>query len=483
MPSSPFEVGEATAAAALAAPVLRRSAAADRARWLAAVADALDAAASELLPLAEAETHLDAARLAGELARTTRQLRFFGEVIRDGGYLEAAVDHARPDAAPPTPDLRRMLVPIGPVAVFSASNFPFAFSVAGGDTASALAAGSPVVVKGHSAHARLSQRTAELVHDALAAAGAPAGTFGHVTGREAGVALVTDRHIAAVGFTGSLAGGRALFDLAVGRPDPIPFYGELGSVNPVVITAEALRTRGEGLAAGLAGSFQLGAGQYCTKPGIVFVPRGGGFAERVARHLASASATLLSETITTGFRDGLDTLVSLPGMAVHGTPEREGIRPLVLATRIEHVLENPSAHLVECFGPVTVVVEYTSPDEVLAAIRAIGGSLTATLHGAPGEDLATIADELSMIAGRVLFDGWPTGVAVGWAQQHGGPWPSSTAPHTSVGASAIRRFLRPVAWQSAPDELLPPELREDNPLGIPRRVDGTLVLAAREGGA
>ncbi|GMA91395.1 hypothetical protein GCM10025869_19240 [Homoserinibacter gongjuensis] len=251
-----------------------------------------------------------------------------------------------------------------------------------------------------------------------------------------------------------------------------------------MITAEALRSRGDELAAGLAGSFQLGAGQYCTKPGIVFAPRGGGFAERVARHLAPASLALLSDPISNGFRDGLDTLISLPGMTVHrDATGGDGIRPLVLATSIDRVLENPSAHLVECFGPVTVVVEYASSDDVTTAIRAIGGSLTATLHGAPGEGLAALADELSAIAGRVLFDGWPTGVAVGWAQQHGGPWPSSTAPHTSVGATAIRRFLRPVAWQSAPDHLLPPELREANPLGIPRRVDGALVLADREGGA
>ncbi|WP_159605116.1 aldehyde dehydrogenase family protein, partial [Agromyces humi] len=258
------------------------STATDRAAWLTAVADALEAASDELIPLADEESHLGAPRLTGELARTTSQLRLFASAVLEGSYLEATIDHPDATTIPPRPDLRRMLRPLGPVAVFSASNFPFAFSVAGGDTASALAAGCPVIVKGHSAHPRLSRRTAEIVAAALAAAGAPEGVFGHVVGRDAGVKLVQHPEVRAVGFTGSLHGGRALFDLASSRPDPIPFYGELSAVNPVLITAAAIDARSEELASGLAASFTLGAGQFCTNPGVVFVPAGSGFASRVA---------------------------------------------------------------------------------------------------------------------------------------------------------------------------------------------------------
>ncbi|HZW41005.1 MAG TPA: aldehyde dehydrogenase family protein, partial [Agromyces sp.] len=243
------------------------STAAERAAWLGAVADALDGAAVELIALADEESHLGTGRLTGELARTTSQLRLFADAVLEGSYLEATIDHPSATTIPPRPDLRRMLRPLGPVAVFSASNFPFAFSVAGGDTASALAAGCPVIVKGHSAHPRLSRRTGQVVAAALHAAGAPHGVFGLVEGRETGVALVQHPAIRAVGFTGSLHGGRALFDLASGRPDPIPFYGELSAVNPVLITGAALDARADELAAGLAASFTLGAGQFCTNPG------------------------------------------------------------------------------------------------------------------------------------------------------------------------------------------------------------------------
>lgn len=482
MSTSPAELRALTAAAAGATREMRRTSAARRAEWLAAMADGLDAAAGELVPLAARETRLDADRLTAELSRTTRQLRFFGQVIVEGGYLEATIDHARQDATPPAPDLRRMLVPIGPVAVFSASNFPFAFSVAGGDTASALAAGNPVIVKGHSAHPELSVRTYDIVAGVLAAAGAPAGTFGHVTGRTAGELLVADPLVVAVGFTGSVTGGRALFDIAARRPVPIPFYGELGSVNPVVVTSAALRARGDELASGLAGSFQLGAGQFCTKPGVVFVPRGAGFAERVAEHVSPGEVRLLSDGIATGFRSGLAALTTRTGVRVVGgdVPDGEVLRPLVVATGVEHVLADPSGYLQECFGPVTLIVEYEDLGDVLVALRAVGGSLTATIHGAPDEHLDDLIDLMTESAGRVLFDGWPTGVAVGWAQQHGGPWPSSTSLHTSVGATALRRFLRPVAWQSAPERVLPPELRTSNPLGIPRRIDGVLSTRGEE---
>jgi NADP-dependent aldehyde dehydrogenase len=337
-----------------------------------------------------------------------------------------------------------------------------------------------VIVKGHSAHPRLSRRTAEVVAAALAAVGAPHGVFGHVEGRETGVALVQHPAIRAVGFTGSLHGGRALFDLASGRPDPIPFYGELSAVNPVLITAAAVEARADELAAGLAASFTLGAGQFCTNPGVVFVPEASDFAERVGAAVgATTPVPMLTDGIAAAFADGVGGLVAHDGVTVVAgeVSQRPGSgSAVVLATTTDAVLADPSALLTECFGPSTLVVEYDDLDDALDAIRAIGGSLTATVHAEPGEEIGGIVDVLAEIAGRVLFAGWPTGVAVSWAQQHGGPWPSTTSIHTSVGVTALRRFLRPVAYQDAPESALPAELREANPLGIPRRVDGVLTL-------
>ncbi|MCS5734341.1 aldehyde dehydrogenase (NADP(+)) [Herbiconiux daphne] len=488
-------------AAEAAFETLVASTAADRARWLRAVADALDADAEGLVALADEESALGAPRLTGELARTTGQLRLFATAIVEGSYLEATIDHPDPSATPPHGDLRRLLRPIGPVAVFSASNFPFAFSVAGGDTASALAAGCPVIVKAHSAQPRLSQRTAELVITALAASGAPDGVFGLIEGREAGVALVQHPAIRAVGFTGSLHGGRALFDLASARADPIPFYGELSAVNPVLITAAALEARADELAKGLAASFTLGVGQFCTNPGVVLVPAGSGFADRVAALVDPADEKrMLTPGIAAAYADGVQALAGHAGVRVVAASDRPmtadtvgatatpdtpssaspagTASPAVFETTAAATLADPSALLVECFGPATLVVEYTSIDEALATVRAVGGSLTATLHSEPSDDVGEIVAVLTSVAGRVLFSGWPTGVAVTWSQQHGGPWPSTTTIHTSVGVTALRRFLRPVAYQDAPDALLPLALQEANPLGIPRRVDGVLTLAS-----
>ena len=472
---------DAIADAALGAfAVTVASTAAERAAWLTAVADAIDANADELIAVADEESHLGTPRLTGELARTTSQLRLFADAVVEGSYLEATIDHPSATTIPPRPDLRRMLRPLGPVAVFSASNFPFAFSVAGGDTASALAAGCPVIVKGHSAHPRLSRRTAEVVAVALAEAGAPEGVFALVEGRETGVALVQHPAVRAVGFTGSLHGGRALFDLASGRPDPIPFYGELSAVNPVLVTSAALDARADELAAGLAASFTLGAGQFCTNPGVVFVPAGSGFAERVAAAVGSAAPVpMLTDGIAAAFAEELAGLVGHDGVTVVAgeTAQQPGTgSAVVLATTTDAVLADPAALLSECFGPSTLVVEYPDVEHALAAIRAVGGSLTATVHAERGEELGDILTVLTEVAGRVLFAGWPTGVAVSWAQQHGGPWPATTSIHTSVGVTALRRFLRPIAFQDAPDAALPPELRDANPLGIPRRVDGVLEL-------
>jgi len=473
---------ELTAAATAAAKISAAASDAERAGWLNAVADALDANAAELVEIADAETSLGAPRLTGEVARTTGQLRLFARVITEGSYLEAIIDHADPTATPPRPDLRRILKPIGPVAVFSASNFPFAFSVAGGDTASALAVGCSVIVKAHSGHLRLSERTAGIVAEALGGAGAPDGLFALVHGREVGTALVQDPAIKAVGFTGSIPGGRALFDLATSRPDPIPFYGELGSLNPVVITPAALQARSGELAAGLAGSFTLGAGQFCTKPGLVFIPAGTDFAVEVVQASKDKPALgMLTSRIAEAYPDGLRSFASVAGVdVVGGSVDQDavanGAAPVVFSTSAAKVLQNPEQLLEECFGPTTILIEYADQEELSTVLAKVPGSLTATLHSEQGEEIEALVEQLSGLAGRVLFEGWPTGVAVNWAQQHGGPYPATTSLFTSVGATAVRRFQRPVAYQDAPDAVLHPALREDNPLGIPRRVDGELQL-------
>ena len=291
-----------------------------------------------------------------------------------------------------------------------------------------------------------------------------------------------------MGFTGSIPGGRALFDLAVSRPEPIPFYGELGSLNPVVITADALHDRAGELAAGLAGSFTLGAGQFCTKPGLVFIPAGTGFPALVAEAARDkAAAPMLTERIAEAYPDGLRNVASLTDAAgaaavevVSGSVEQDatlnGAAPVIFRTTAANVLASPEELLEECFGPTTLLIEYSGPDQLSEVLALVPGSLTATVHAQPGEDVSGLVEQLAGLAGRVLFDGWPTGVAVNWAQQHGGPYPATTSLFTSVGATAVRRFQRPVAYQDAPETVLHPALRDANPLGIPRRVDGVLAL-------
>lgn len=477
-------VDEAVRAAA--ASGFSDSSRADRATWLRALATALEADAAELVALAHRETHLSEARLSGEVVRTATQLRFFADVCADGSYLEATIDTPDPSAIPPRPDLRRMLRPIGVVAVFTASNFPFAFSVVGNDTASALAAGCPVVVKAHPGHLQLSRRVARLARTALRDAGAPVDALVLVEGVEAGVELIRHPLVRAVGFTGSTRGGRALFDIAVSRPDPIPFYGELGSVNPVVVTPLAANADAAGLAAGLAGSFTRDGGQYCTKPGIVFVPRGTGFEDALASAVAEApSQRLLTDGMTAAFAEGSSALAGRGDVeaVVAGRAADPESAPTVLATTAAAFAADPDVFQEEHFGPLTLLVRYDDAAPAGDLDRALGmleGSLTGTVRHAASDDpelLDRVTRSLSRVAGRVLYEGWPTGVAIAWAQHHGGPWPASTASvHTSVGATAIRRFLAPVAYQDAPQAVLPAELRDGNPLGIPRREDGVLIV-------
>lgn len=448
------------AAAAAAAPPVRDTPPAERAAWLEAVAAALEQAGEELVALAAADSHLPAAALSGELNRTAFQLRHFAAAAVSPALLDVVVEAADPDyPVAPRPDLIRAQMPIGPVLVFTASNFPFAFSVAGNDTASALAAGCPVVVKANPGHLALSVRTAEVVSQALRAAGAPEGTFGHIVGVDAGVAALKDPRIKACGFTGSVAGGRALFDIAVSRPDPIPFYGELGSLNPVFVTPAAAAARASGIGEGFVGSLTFRHGQLCTKPGVLFTPAGSGIAEAAAAALADAEpVSLLTERISTAYVDGTGRLAATAG--VERLCGNGSTSPTLVRVPAAAVLDG-SIELEEVFGPAGVVVEYADAGQLRALADRIGPSLTATLHAEPSDEVAAaLLPELTTLVGRVVWNGWPTGVAVTRAMQHGGPYPATTASTSgSIGADAARRWLRPVTFQNVPHDLLPAAVR------------------------
>lgn len=444
-----------------------------RADALDSVADALDAAVDELVGLADAETALGQPRLRGEMARTTNQLRMFSDLLQDGSYVGAIISPS--DIPTGRPDIRRMLVPRGPVGVFGASNFPFAFSVAGGDTASALAAGCPVVVKAHEGHPRTSARTAEIVARALHSKDAPPGVFGIVFGIEAGRQLVGHPALRAVGFTGSPSGGRALFDLACSRPDPIAFFGELGSINPVVVLPGAARSRTRPIAKGYADSLTLGYGQFCTNPGLMFVPHDevllGAIGDAIR---TSTGGPMLTKRMHDSFvsATGDADWTELELLAQGAAGGEWAAVPEVRMMPVPEFIRHADRLTREVFGPAGLVVTYKTTEEVPSALATLPGSLTASIY-ADEADLDTariVAAMLEPISGRLIMNGWPTGVTVCWAMHHGGPWPASTNPaHTSVGATAISRWLVPVAYQDWPDALLPPALQADNPLGIARK--------------
>ncbi|MBQ1000811.1 aldehyde dehydrogenase (NADP(+)) [Streptomyces nigra] len=461
-----------------------------RAAFLRTAADRLQAAGEQLVEAADAETALGPVRLTGELARTCYQLRAFADIVDEGAFLDVVINHPDDTATPPIPDLRRYKVPLGVVAVYSASNFPFAFSVAGGDTASALAAGCPVVVKAHPDHPALSELVAHVLRTAAAAHGVPAGVVGLVHGFEAGLELIRHPLVAAAGFTGSVRGGRALFDAAAARPVPIPFHGELGSLNPVLVTEAAAAERGEAIGTGLAGSMTLGVGQFCVKPGLVLVPSGAG-GDNLVKSLTDAvsnseAGVLLDHRMRDNFLAGVAERTGLPEVDSPVTPGAGGEHTVSAGflTVAASALAEEGAHdvlLEECFGPVTVVVRYDDEAEATRVLSRLPGNLTATVQLSEEEAAgqgrgADLLAELTPLAGRVLVNGWPTGVAVAPAQHHGGPYPATTSTSTSVGGTAIERWLRPVAYQGAPEALLPPELRDDNPLGLPRRIDGALEI-------
>ncbi|MGW4792989.1 aldehyde dehydrogenase (NADP(+)) [Nonomuraea sp. NPDC004297] len=457
-------------AAAAAGTAWRATPAAERAVALEAVADALSAHVDELWQLADQETALGEVRLRGEVARAAGQFRLFAEVIRDGGYLEAIIDHADPSLAPPRPDVRRMKHALeGVVAVFAASNFPFAFSVAGGDTASALAAGCPVVVKAHPGHPNTSERVAKIVREALPYPD----LLGLVQGMQAGVDLVQHPGVVAAGFTGSVAGGKAIQKLIDEREAPIPFYGELGSVNPVVVLPSAPVKE---VATGFAASLTLGVGQFCTNPGLMFVPEGDELRKALVEAVeGSTGGPMLAERIRDGYLGGVERLGELRLLA-EGKPGEGGyaVTPKVFTADLDTFAEKLPEIGEECFGPASIVVTYREISDLRPVLERLEGSLTATIHSTEPAEAGEVAEALGQRAGRLIWNGWPTGVAVCWAMHHGGPWPSATTTYTSVGATAIGRWVAPRAYQDWPETLLPDELKDGNPLSIPRRVDGRL---------
>lgn len=482
------DLDEAVAAAAQAFPQFSRSSAQDRAKLLRSIAEGLDQAADILVPRAMAETGLPDARLRGEVSRTSGQLRLFASVIEEGSWQSARIDRALPDRKPlGRPDLRSMLVPLGPVAVFGASNFPLAFSVAGGDTASALAAGCPVIVKAHPAHPGTSEIAAAVITQAVVKSGLPGGVFSMLydDGFQIGSRLVQHPQIEAVAFTGSHRGGRALMDLAAGRDHPIPCFCEMSSLNPVFILPGAIKGDPESLARGLHGSFTLGVGQFCTKPGLIFVPELEGsdrFLEEL-RKLTSSSGpcTMLTSGIADAYHNGLRERAQV---SVSSTAASSVVSPQAHPVLFEAALESFTATPLlqqEIFGPSTLVLAWSKRDDLLAAAESLDGHLTATLLGTE-EDVAGNTDLVAILetkVGRLIVNGYPTGVEVSHAMVHGGPYPAtSDSRFTSVGSQAILRFVRPRCYQNFPQAALPEALQNSNPLGIHRLVDGVLTRDA-----
>ena len=480
--ASAEEVDAAAQAAAAAYPLYRNLSAVRRAEFLEAIADEIDALGDDFVALVTRETALPAARIQGERGRTSGQMRLFAKVLRRGDFYGARIDRAQPERQPlPRPDLRQYQIGVGPVAVFGASNFPLAFSTAGGDTASALAAGCPVVFKAHSGHMATAAFVAEAILRAARATGMPAGVFSMIYGSGVGEALVKHPAIQAVGFTGSLKGGRALCDMAAARPQPIPVFAEMSSINPVLVLPGALASRGERIARELADSVVLGCGQFCTNPGLVIGIASPEFSLFTANLIAEigqrpAQAMLNGGTLRS-YEKGLAALHAHPRIRHLAGQPQEGrqARPQLFQADAGLLIDGDALLQEEVFGPATVIVEVADKAELLGALHGLRGQLTATLT-AEANDLQAHGDLLAVLeqkVGRVLFNGYPTGVEVCDAMVHGGPYPAtSDARGTSVGSLAIERFLRPVCYQNCPDALLPEALQNANPLGLARLVDG-----------
>lgn len=476
------EVDAAARTAAAAYAEFRALSPERRARFLDAAADGIDALGDDFVELVCRETALPAGRIAGERARTSNQLRLFATVLRRGDFLGARIDLAMPQRTPaPRADLRQYRIGVGPVAVFGASNFPLAFSTAGGDTASALAAGCPVVFKAHPGHMATASVVADVLVRAAESTGMPRGVFNMIFGDRIGVPLVTHPEIRAVGFTGSLRGGRAICDMAAARPQPIPVFAEMSSVNPVILMPQALERRGPAVAAELAASVTLGAGQFCTNPGLVLGVRSpalDAFVAQFKASIASASAqTMLNTAGLRHYEEGVRRFADTPGMQLLAASPAQPEQASAELWRADAalLLQPDSLLQQEVFGPCTVLVEFDDAAQLLRAVEALHGQLTATLIAEP-EDLADavpLVSALEQKAGRLLVNGYPTGVEVSDAMVHGGPYPAtSDARGTSVGTLAIDRFLRPVCFQNFDDAWLPPALQNANPLGIDRLVNG-----------
>jgi 2,5-dioxopentanoate dehydrogenase len=491
--ASTADLNKAAALAQSAFPVYSSLSGKEKGAFLRKIASSIEAAAPAIIKRANLETALPEARLTGEVGRTCGQLRMFAALIEEGSWLDARIDNADLERKPlPKPSIRSMHRALGPVAVFGASNFPLAFSVAGGDTASALAAGNPVIVKAHPAHPGTSALVGHAIRESVKACNLPEGVFSLLfdAGVEVGIALVKHPAMKAVAFTGSPAGGKALMKLASERPEPIPCYCEMGSINPVFVLPGALNKRGSAVATGLQGSFTLGSGQFCTKPGLVLVPQEDGtpgflkeFGERVT---GTPSQTLLTKAIADRYTAAVKGRVSAKDATVlaQGAISEGGdaatVQASVFVADYKDLAANPELAQ-EIFGPTTVLVGYQDRKQLLAVAEQLEGHLTATLHGDESElaEYADLIEVLSRKVGRLLLNAYPTGVEVCHAQVHGGPFPAtSDGRSTSVGSQAIYRFTRLVCYQSFPDAVLPNELKSSNPLGIMRLVDGQLSRKA-----
>jgi NADP-dependent aldehyde dehydrogenase len=477
-------IAEAGDAAREALPGYRALPLRQRADFLRSIANRIDQAADQIVGRAQQETALPEPRLRGETARTTGQLRLFANWIEEGSWLDARIDRADPNRKPAAkPDLRLANEPVGPVAVFGASNFPLAFSVAGGDSASALSAGCPVIVRAHPLHPGTSELTAMCLLEAIKECGVPSGVFGMLQGNEyrVGQGLVLHPGVKAVAFTGSYRGGKALFDLAASRPEPIPFYAEMGSINPVFVLSGALTEEADAIARGWVESLTLGVGQFCTNPGILVTQRG----PALERFLQAAGeriqgiprGTMLSATILGAWQEGTQRLRRTKAASEPLTPsaekERES-RATFFLVSAESFLKDRELQE-EIFGPTGIVVVCNDADELIGVAASLRGQLTATVHATAGDEALAhqLLPLLRQRAGRILFSGFPTGVEVSHAMQHGGPFPATTdSRSTSVGTLAMRRFLRPVSYQNVSDQFLPEALQNANPLGILRLVDG-----------
>ncbi|MFZ6814767.1 aldehyde dehydrogenase (NADP(+)) [Undibacterium sp. Rencai35W] len=485
------DVAEACALADQAFDAFRDTSPEQRAVFLETIANGIVALGAELLERTASESGLPMARLEGERGRTAGQLRLFAEVLRSGNYMDVTLDSALPDRTPPRPDLRLRKIALGPVAVFGASNFPLAFSVAGGDTASALAAGCPVVVKSHNAHLGTSELIAKVIQKAAADCHMPEGVFSLLigNGNQIGQSLVSNPSIKAVGFTGSRRGGLALVHAAAQRKEPIPVYAEMSSINPVFLMPAALQANAAGLAQSFVDSLTLGSGQFCTNPGLVIAIRGESFdsfvdaASKILR--AKTPTTMLTPGIHQAYVDGVNRLAEAAGVThlAKGKTEEHpcSAQAQLFLCDAQHFLNTASLEE-EIFGPSSLFIECRNAEEMKLVAEYVEGQLTSTIH-ATIEDHAIARQLLPVLerkSGRILFNGFPTGVEVAYSMVHGGPYPAtSDSRSTSVGASAIDRFLRPVCYQNFPADLLPEALSDANPLQLARLIDGKMTLASR----